>query len=109
MDKSKLPGLTKKSSETPWSPTHERKKLSNRAGTVVHNPAKLFRHHDRSWAPGKNKAEPYHEEAWPQDKSNIAHGKDPKTGKPVKRTKVLGLHTGPVAHRLKNKKDEKEY
>jgi hypothetical protein len=34
MDNSKLPGFTKKSSETPWTPTHERKKLSDRAGTT---------------------------------------------------------------------------
>ena len=38
MDNSKLPGITKKSSETPWSPAHERKRLKDRAGTISRNP-----------------------------------------------------------------------
>ena len=34
MDKSKLPKMTKKSSEDPWTPEHEQSKLRDRAGTV---------------------------------------------------------------------------
>jgi hypothetical protein len=38
MDKSKLPAITKKSSETPWSPKHEKSRLKDRGGTIARNP-----------------------------------------------------------------------
>jgi hypothetical protein len=109
MDPSKLPGITKKSSETPWTSDNEQRKLSDRAGTVVKNKAKLVNPVERSWAPTEDRAKPKHRKAWPKDKSNIAHGKDPDTGKPVHRSKLFGLPTSPTANRLKNKKDEREY
>ena len=45
MDKSKLPGLTKKSSETPWSPVHEKKRLKDRGGIKTHG----WGGYQRSW------------------------------------------------------------
>jgi len=38
MDKSKIPNITKKSSETPWSPKHENSRMKERAGTITRNP-----------------------------------------------------------------------
>ena len=45
MDKSKLPKLTKKSSETPWSQGHENKRLETRGGVKTHG----WGGYQRSW------------------------------------------------------------
>ena len=90
MDNSKLPGFTKKSSETPWSPTHERSKLSDRAGTVK----------SLTGLP----TDPYGDQkSWKGDNTGTTiHGKT-KSGDPVKKKKG-GFPTGP-----KSKNEEREY
>jgi hypothetical protein len=85
MDNSKLPKTTKKSSETPWTPTNELKKHSDRAGTV-------FSHHkhrrDRKWAGGaegeraKKKAGNEDKGPWNVTRSTVREGKK-KSGDPV--------------------------
>jgi hypothetical protein len=109
MDKSKLPGLTKKSSETPWTPTHERKKLSNRAGTVYGKPSGLVygsRKKVRSWV-DKDKPEADRQARLNEEnsffKAGVDEGQMPTDKKPVKRT-----HGG-LVYRSKKKGEESEY
>ncbi len=97
MDKSKLKN-TNKSSETPWSPTHERKKLSDRAGSVGHGDESFW---DTKHAPDKK--------GWAGDKVTddiFKGGKYPGTDKPAKhwRKRMLKGQT-----KTKGPKDEREY
>jgi hypothetical protein len=113
MDKSKLPGITKKSSETPWSPTHERKKLSNRAGTVFDDSSTgpfSIRHRrtKRNWASGeegdraKKLAGNEDKSGWNPTRSKVSHGKK-KSGAPVSQNKWN------VLDKSKKKDEEREY
>ena len=113
MDKSKLPKQTRKSDETPWSPTHERKKLKQRAGTVfddsTHLPMSVkLPGKARSWAGGqegeiaKDKATKENKSGWSFDRSNVIEGKK-KGGKPVSKRFRHWLDTP------KTKEEESEY
>jgi hypothetical protein len=86
MDKSKLPGLTKKSSETPWTPTNERKRLRERAGTTGTIPSRNVVPFPFSVAvPIKTKAKQLKSWKEPADKissKSYREGKYPGTDKP---------------------------
>jgi len=110
MDNSKLPKQTRKSDETPWTPDHERKKLSDRAGTVTRSRGALNTGSKvRQWHPNAKKkflgipltGPPYYKKVAGGVSTNIAEGKEPNSGRPIKRS---GLKVG-----LKDKKDESEY
>jgi hypothetical protein len=101
MDNSKLPGFTKKSSETPWSPTNERSRLSDRAGTVGSSAKEAIKQWPktrgdkvRSWV--KDEKDKIHERNIIEGKINS--GKD--KGKPT---------TGIIFPRGKRKNEEREY
>lgn len=95
MDNSKLPKMTTKSSESPWEPTdksrsHERKRLSDRAGTVK----------TLTGLPGDHYGD---QKSWKGHNAGImSHGKT-KSGKPIRRKKG-GFQQGP-----KRPQDESEY
>jgi hypothetical protein len=106
VDNSKLPKMTNKSSESPWEPSdksrsHERKRLSDRAGTVGSSVSQVFKtwpklggDRVRSWSPSEKDL---------VTNSTITEGKYQSgkyKGKP---------HTGRVFHRGKNKSEETEY
>jgi hypothetical protein len=98
MDKSKLPKQTRKSDETPWTPTHERKKLSDRAGSVGHGEESFW---DTKHAPEKK--------SWAGDEvtgENFKGGKYPGTDKPAKHWRKRNLKW---QSKTKGSKDEKEY
>jgi hypothetical protein len=108
MDKSKLPGITKKSSETPWSPAHERSKLSDRAGTTgrkdkTKNIAPIWTPltgHLNTTIKGKTK------KSWKGEdvsEADYKEGKYPGTDKPGKKRKFRWQD------KVKGKKDEREY
>jgi len=112
MDDSKLPGFTKKSSETPWTPTHERKKLSDRAGTVTRSRGALNTSRNvKQWHPNAKKkflgipltGPPHYKKVAGGVSTNVTQGKEPKSGRPIKKSHG-GLGIG-----LKDKKDESEY
>jgi len=109
MDKSNLPKQMKKSSEAPWSPTHERSRLSGRAGTKTkRNTGLVGTSTRRTWVEGDNAQKPRYGKLLGLPHTNIVEGKDPKSGKPTKPGKFLGMPTG-RAGGLKGKDDEKEY
>jgi hypothetical protein len=113
LDKSKLPKQTRKSDETPWTPTHERKKLSDRAGTVFDDshkgPFGIRRNRQvRNWAGGeegdkaKEAASHENESGWSVTRSGVTQGKK-KSGAPVSRNKWN------VLDKPKKKNEEREY
>lgn len=111
MDNSKLPNLTKKSSETPWSPTHERKKLKDRAGStgedegssvvppigigLLFQGVKVGGGKQRSWKKGEKVTE-----------ENFDEGKYPGTDKPAKHWKNRRWRW---QDKTKGKDEESEY
>ena len=84
MDKSKLPKMSPKSSEAPWEPTdksraHERKRLSDRAGSVTRRRTGFILRGDRrTWVPGDSAQKPYSDKFLGLPMSNIVEGKGKK-------------------------------
>ena len=101
MDTSKSK-LTQKSTETPWSPEHERSKLKEKAGTVWTDPFENPTFYDdarKSWA-GKG-AEEIKSGKLPKDR-DVEYGKSQRTGKAIKKRGFGGLG-------LRKKGKESEY
>jgi len=79
-----------KSSETPWSPEHERRRLRERAGTIYRRSQYSIQgaavHHDeKSWSGNKKKVKRF--ERLTREKSfirpKIIAGKNVRTGRPA--------------------------
>jgi hypothetical protein len=109
VDNSKLPKMTNKSSESPWEPSgggrgHERKRLSDRAGTTGKKSGSLILPFPASLAIPARRTK--NQKSWKGDKvseGTYTGGKYPGTNKPG---------TGSIwrfGKRVKDEKNESEY